>query len=222
MCADYTPSRKEAISQHFGIVPSFVDLPPEAWPGYMAPIIRHSHNSAGTVECVPACFGMVPHWADIKLARQTYNARIETVAEKPSFRNAWRHKQFCIIPADNFFEPNYATGKPIRWRISHVAERPFGIAGIWEWRANGPDGLPLISFSMLTVNATEHPLMSQFHKPGEEKRMVVILNPAQYDGWLQGDLMSSEEVYRPYPADLMIAVPAPLPPRPRTTVRIAA
>ena len=55
--------------------------------------------------------------------------------------------------------------------------------------------------------------MSQFHKPGEEKRMVVILNPAQYDGSLQGDLMSSEEVHRPYPAEHLIALPDPLPPR---------
>jgi endonuclease YncB( thermonuclease family) len=50
-------------------------------------------------------FGMVPYWADTKLARQTYNARTETVATKPSFRNAFKRAQFCIVPANSFFEP---------------------------------------------------------------------------------------------------------------------
>lgn len=58
-------------------------------------------------------FGMVPHWADPKLARQTYNARTETVASKPFFSNVWKRKQFCIIPVANFFESNYETGKPV-------------------------------------------------------------------------------------------------------------
>ena len=117
MCADYTPSRSDQIEQHFAVRPPQFDLPPEAWPGYMAPIIRTSHELPGALEVAPACFGMVPHWADLKLARQTYNARTETVAQKPSFRNAWKRKQFCIIPADNFFETCYETGKPVRQRI---------------------------------------------------------------------------------------------------------
>ncbi|MDN2701194.1 SOS response-associated peptidase family protein [Janthinobacterium sp. SUN100] len=73
----------------------------------MAPILRGSHEAPGELEIAPAMFGMVPHWADHKLARQTYNARTEAVARKPSFRSAWKRKQFCIIPAANFFEPNY-------------------------------------------------------------------------------------------------------------------
>ncbi len=89
MCADYTPSRSDQIEQHFAVRSPQFDLPPEAWPGYMAPIIRASHDVPGELEVAPACFGMVPHWADLKLARQTYNARTETVAQKPSFRNAW-------------------------------------------------------------------------------------------------------------------------------------
>jgi putative SOS response-associated peptidase YedK len=216
MCANYTPSHLDAISQHHGLEKSLFNFPEETFPGYLAPIIRESREVTGAIECVPAMFGMVPHWADTKLARQTYNARTETVATKPSFRNAWKRNQFCIIPAANIFEPNYQTGKAVRWRISHAAERPMGIAGIWEWKASGPDGLPLLSFSMLTVNADEHPLMRRFHKPGDEKRMLVILQPEQYRGWLEGDLVNAEEVYRPYPAEQLVAVPYPLPPRPKT------
>lgn len=211
MCADYTPSSKEAIVGRFGVQSPQLDLPPEAWPGYMAPILRGSHEAPGELEIAPAMFGMVPHWADLKLARQTYNARTETVASKPSFRSSWKHKQCCIIPAANFFEPNYETGKPVRWRIERADGGPVAIAGIWEYRPADQ----LLSFSMLTINADGHPLMQRFHKPDDEKRMVMILDPEQYKGWLDGSLVTEEDVYRQYPAELLIAQPDPLPPRTR-------
>lgn len=211
MCADYTPSRKEQIDDRFGVRSPQLDLPPEAWPGYMAPILRGSHEAPGELKIAPAMFGMVPHWADHKLARQTYNARTETVASKPSFRSAWKRKQFCIIPAANFFEPNYETGKPVRWRIERADGTPVAIAGIWEYRPADQ----LLSFSMLTINADGHPLMQRFHKPDDEKRMVMILDPDQYKGWLDGSLVTEEDVYRQYPAELLIAQPDPLPPRTR-------
>ncbi|PMQ16930.1 hypothetical protein JaAD80_07965 [Janthinobacterium sp. AD80] len=177
----------------------------------MAPILRGSHEAPGEMEVAPAMFGMVPHWADHKLARQTYNARTETVASKPSFRSAWKRKQFCIIPAANFFEPNYETGTPVRWRIERADGGPVAIAGIWEYRPADQ----LLSFSMLTINADGHPLMKRFHKPDDEKRMVMILDPDQYQGWLNGSLVSEEDVYRQYPAELLVAQPDPLPPRTR-------
>ncbi len=222
MCANYTPGRKDAISQHFGIDGAIFDFLTEAYPAVMAPILRPSKSANGGIECVPACFGMVPHWAEMKLARQTYNARTETVAQKPSFRNAWQRKQFCIIPAMNFFEPNYESGKAVRWRIEHAAERPLGIAGIWEWKPQGPDGTPLLSFSMLTINADQHPLMNRFHKPGEEKRMVMILDPLQYEGWLEGTLAAEPEAYQPYPADQLKAEADPAPPRVKAKDKEAA
>lgn len=214
MCADYTPSREEQIEGQFGVRSLQLDLPPEAWPGYMAPILRGSHEAPGEMKVAPAMFGMVPHWADHKLARQTYNARTETVASKSSFRSAWKRKQFCIIPAANFFEPNYETGKPVRWRIERADGAPVAIAGIWEFRPADQ----LLSFSMLTINADGHPLMQRFHKPDDEKRMVMILDPDQYQGWLNGSLATEEDVYRQYPAELLIAQPDPMQPRSRAKV----
>ncbi len=213
MCANYTPSKREAFSHHYGLDRGIFDHPAESFPGYLAPVLRESRDMAGAIECIPAVFGMVPHWADMKLCRQTYNARTETVATKPSFRNAWKRNQFCIVPAENFYEPNYESGKPVRWRIAHVDQRPLSIAGIWEWKQNGPDGLPVLSFSMLTINADGHPVMSRFHKPGDEKRMLVLLEPHQYQGWLEGALVNDAEVYKPYPADRLTASPDPMPPR---------
>ncbi|MES2152181.1 MAG: SOS response-associated peptidase family protein [Pseudomonadota bacterium] len=221
MCANYTPYELQGISEHYGVERGMFDFPPESYPGYFAPILRESHEVTGAIECVPAVFGMVPHWADMKLARQTYNARTETVAQKPSFRNAWKRKQFCIVPAHHFYEPNYESGKPVRWRIALADEQPMSIGGIWEWRPNGPDGQPLLSFSMLTINADEHPLMHRFHKPDEEKRMVVMLRPDQYGDWLEGALIGVEDVFQPYPADQLTASADPSPPRTKSAPRVA-
>jgi len=212
MCSNFLPARREQLTHHFGVTPLFDDLPSETYPGYLAPLIRPSlENSA--LECVPACFGMVPHWADIKLARRTYNARTESVEQRPSYKTAWRKRQFCIIPVDSIFEPCYETGKAVRWQISHAKGRPLGIAGIWDWRPDKPDGPAMFSFSMLTINADSHPLMQRFHKPNEEKRMLVIVEPSQYEDWLHVSLDDAKKFLVPYPAEQLIAQPAPKPPR---------
>jgi len=182
----------------------------EAYPGYMAPIIRLADDGSGAVECVSACFGMVPHWAALKLARHTYNARTETVAAKPSFRHAFARHQFCIIPAESFFEPSYESGQAVRWKLSRFDDAPLGIAGIWEWRPNGgPEDQPLVSFSMLTMNADTHALMRRFHQPQDEKRMLVVLDPSEYAAWLHTSTDQASRYFRPYPASQLQAEPAP-------------
>ena len=151
---------------------------------------------------------------------------METVASKPSFRNAWQRRQRCIVPVDHFFEPNYATGQAQRWAISHADGQQLGIAGIWEWRPGGPDSAPLLSFSMLTINADQHPLMRQFHRADEEKRMVVILEAHHYAQWLDGQLADAAQLCLPYPAEQLVARAAPLirPPalRPKQATRAPA
>jgi putative SOS response-associated peptidase YedK len=220
MCANYLPPTSERIRRTFGAKVPAQEFKQETYPGYLAPIIRLSEDETHEKESVAACFGMVPPWAELKLSRQTYNARSETVAEKPSFRSAWRKGQFCIIPADAIFEPRYASGQASRWKITTVDERPLGIAGIWEWRPNGgPEDRPLVSFSMLTINADDHPLLRQFHKPEDEKRMVVILEPQQYDLWLQADATTAASFLKPYPAEALKAAAAPRPVARKPAVR---
>lgn len=210
MCANYLPPHSERLRKYFDVDVSDDAFKPEIFPGYFAPIIRLSDDGSDQAECIPACFGIVPPWADLKLARHTYNARTETVASKPTYRHAFRKRQFCIVPADAIFEPNYASGKAVRWKISDAKERPMGVAGIWEWRPNGGiDDRPLVSFSMLTINANEHPLMRRFHKPEDEKRMVVILAPEQYETWLHTNPENAPDFFKAYPAEQLIAEAAP-------------
>ncbi len=209
MCSNYTPTKRDSLARHFGVDAPADDWKEEAYPGYLAPIIRSADDGSGDIESVAACFGMVPHWAELKLSRHTYNARSETAASKPSFRHAWAKQQRCIVPAESIFEPNYETGRAVRWRIARDDGAPLGLAGLWEWRPNGgPDDRPLVSFTMLTINADHHPLMHRFHRPEDEKRMVVVLEEDQYRHWLSGSAAITDFLL-PCPADRLLAEPAP-------------
>ncbi len=212
MCAHYESVHDKArLKQHFG-----VDFPSElarrdVWPGYLSTFIRRHPHADGGDDAVPerealvGSFGLIPHWAtDTKIARHTYNARTETVAEKPSFRDAWRKAQHCIIPVETFFEPDWRSGKAVPTRIGNSNGDPLGVAGLWSaWR--DPKGQTLHSFTMLTINADHHPLMNQFHKPTDEKRMIVILPPERYRDWLEASAKDSGDYLRAWPAELMVA-----------------
>lgn len=212
MCANYQPAHKDQLANHFGVDPKDYAFKEEAYPGDFAPLIRLSpyRSTLGQLEAVSAMFGMVPQWADdTKIARQTYNSRSETTATKPSFRHAWKKGQFCVIPVDTIYEPNYESGKAVRWGIRHADGLPLGVAGIWEEKSNTGNGVPLVSFSMLTINADEHPLMKRFHKPDDEKRSVVILRPDQYEEWVHASPEEAPDFLDWYPADELIAEAAP-------------
>jgi putative SOS response-associated peptidase YedK len=142
-----------------------------------------------------ARFGLIPSWAkDDKISRHTYNARSETAAVKPSYRAAWRQRQFGLVLVDNFYEPNYQTGKAVRWQIGLASGNPFGIACLWDRWTDPSSGELVVSFTMLTVNADEHPVMRQFHKPGDEKRTPVIIRPDLQDAWLCADTDQAAEL----------------------------
>ena len=184
MCANYAPTRPDRLLAVFGVSPARDDYVEDAYPGHVTPIIV-----AGGADrrAELAVFGLIPPWSrDGRNFRQCYNARAETVAEKPSFRHAWKARQWCVVPADAIYEPSYETGRAVRWRLEGAQGEPLAIAGIWErWRA--PNGEPVASFSMLTINADGHPLMSRFHAPGDEKRSVVLLEATLIDDWLAAD-----------------------------------
>lgn len=110
------------------------------------------------------------------------------MAEKPSYRTAWRQRQFGLVFVDNFFEPHYESGKAVRWQIERASGEPFGMACLWDRWMDPATGKWVVSFSMLTVNADEHPVMRQFHKPGEEKRTPVIIGRELHGAWLSADL----------------------------------
>lgn len=205
MCSHYQALKNaERYKKHFHVDMPLGDLPADVWPGYLSTFIRRANQLDHAREACVGIFGMVPHWAEPKLARSTYNSRSETSASKPSFREAWKRGHRCIIPADFIFEPSYETGKAVSWRIADADREGLGIAGLWD-RKPLADGGELLSFTMLTINADDHPLMRRFHKPGEEKRMVVVLDPADYDRWLDCPADQMQSFMTQYPAERMMA-----------------
>ena len=188
MCTNFTPTqRPQWVQQELGVALP-VGHPAESYPSFLAPIVVKSHQS-GRVACGLARFGLIPPWAkDRTIARHTYNARSETVADKPSFRHAWRQRQYGLVLVDHFYEPSYESGKAVRWKIELASGDPFGIACLWERWTDPASGELVVSFAMLTVNADEHPVMKQFHKPQDEKRTPVIIAPQRHDAWLSADV----------------------------------
>ena len=211
MCSHYQGIKEsERYFRQFRVMPPIDNGRYDVWPCYASTFIRRPREADAGDEAVPAreamsgLFGLIPRWAtDSTMGRRTYNARSETAAAKPSFRDAWKNGQHCIIPADAIFEPDWRSGKAIATRIGHADGEPMGIAGLWSaW--DSPKG-QVHSFTMLTINADQHPLMRQFHKPADEKRMVVILPQNSYDDWLQASPEQSLEFMRPFPADKLQA-----------------
>ena len=219
MCTNYRPTSRELVLEYFGSNIHFADsedFRSEVYPGHLAPIIRKAYEEGKTqsgLECTGAVFGLIPIWSkDGKNFRHTYNARTETVFEKPSYRTPWKKRQFCVVPMDCFYEPNYETGKPVRWRIERVDKQPLLIGGIWDvWK--NPHDEWVRSFSMLTINADDHAVMKQFHPPGDEKRALVMLERDQVSDWLNATTDEAVSLFNTYRAAMLTSYVDPIPPR---------
>ena len=143
MCSHYKPvTHINQLRNIFGLGPLTTICKPDMWPGYEGLFIRpHPHADVGDEavpdrEAVSGHWGLIPHWSKDGKVRGTFNARSETIAEKPTFRDAWRKAQRCIIPAISVFEPDWRSGKAVAAEVSRADGEPMGIAGLWSaWRS---------------------------------------------------------------------------------------
>ncbi|EMF46082.1 hypothetical protein B481_2668 [Planococcus halocryophilus Or1] len=145
-------------------------------------------------------WGLIPPWAkDTKIGYKMINARSETVAEKPSFRKAFKKKR-CLVVADSFYEWQHKDGEKIPMRIKLKTGEPFAFAALWEsWKA--PDGQIVNSCSILTTAPNK--LMESIHD-----RMPVILSKADEKTWLDPrveDVETLKALLKPYQAKDMEA-----------------
>jgi len=143
-------------------------------------------------------WGLIPFWAeDTKIGYHTINARAETIAKKPAFRNAFR-KRRCLVVADNFFEWQKVNGEKIPRLIRMKSERLFAMAGLYEyWERKS--GKVVESCTIVTTEAND------FIRPIHD-RMPVILRPENEEAWLNPDLQEVESIKHlldPVSADLM-------------------
>jgi len=121
-------------------------------------------------------WGLIPSWAkDATIGNKLANARGETVAEKPSFRTAFKYHR-CLIPASGFYEWKGEKGSKQPWYISLKSGNPMAFAGLWEkWQPT--EGETIESCCIITTDANS--LMQTIHD-----RMPVILSPEQWATWL--------------------------------------
>jgi putative SOS response-associated peptidase YedK len=203
MCGrDRLSRRKQLIEEYFDSVSGEEDWTPHynIAPTQPVPIIRQNPKEPRR-ELSLMRWGLIPSWAkDMSGAATMINARSETVATKPAFRDPLTSRR-CLVPADGFYE----------WQRRGKAKQPycfevndgglFAFAGLWD-RWKDPNGQWLKSCSILT---TTNAVTSSVHD-----RMPVILDPDSYDLWLDPGMTNVESVskmLKPYDARLMRCYP---------------
>jgi len=204
MCGRYKLSRrKQVVEEYFDTVSGEEDWVPRynIAPTQPIPVI-HQHPREPVLELSLMRWGLIPSWAkDASGAARMINARSETAATKPAFRDALKSRR-CLIPADGFYEwaKTGKTKQPYCFEINDG--QLFAFAGIWDrWR--DPSGQWVKSCSILTT--TPNAVTSPVHD-----RMPVILDPDAYELWLDPGLTkvaAASDLLKPYDARLMRCYP---------------
>lgn len=157
-------------------------------PSQPVPVVRETEKGR---EFTFVLWGLIPSWAkDPAIANKLINARSETVAEKPSFRGAYKYRR-CLLPADGFFEWTGKKGEPKQpWLIRVDQDGQFAFAGLWEnWM--DPNGSELETCTILTTAAA--PSIAHIHH-----RMPVIVKPDDFESWLTAPANDVRPLMRPY------------------------
>lgn len=198
-------SSPEQVAEQYDANPAALAGMPPAVPRYniapTQPVLAVRHDRNGERELTFFHWGLIPSWAkDTKFASKLINARSETVAEKPSFRTAFKRRR-CIIPVDGFFEWQKTDSGKQPMYIHGADKLPLSFAGLWEmW--SSPTGDMVQSCTILTTEPNE--MMAQIHN-----RMPVILEEADWETWLnpEPDPNDALHLLRPYPTHKMAAYP---------------
>lgn len=199
----------EALAHAYGAPSFLVKVPLETRPRYNVapsqPILAIRLTPDNERELVPLTWGLIPRWSkEPKTPYSTINARAETVADKPAFRDAFRHRR-CLIPADGFYEwrpdpTGNSTGKQ-PFRILAKDGQPLTFAGLWErWEGEGHEPIESCSIIVTAANA----FMAQIHD-----RMPAILPPEAWSAWLnpRTDAKTLTDLLGAWPEGLLKAYP---------------
>ncbi len=160
------------------------------------PVVRR-HPETGARQLDLLRWGLLPHWVrgDPKKTRQPINARAETVATLPTFRDAFARRR-CIVPIDGFYEWQVRPEGKQPHAVARADGRIMALAGIWEgWR--GPDGQAIRTYAVVTTTAAD--TLGHLHE-----RMPVILEEADWAAWLGEAPGDPAALLRPSGAPLRI------------------
>ncbi len=199
MCGRYRLARKKEILAEVFDVGDHVDWSPRynIAPSQNVPVIRQ--DAAQSLRSLSlARWGLIPFWAkDAKARYKMINARAETVARTPAFRDPFRSRR-CLIPADAFYEWSKQGKQKSPFCFSMADDSLFAFAGVWDrWR--NPDKEWIETCSIITTSANT--LLSGIHD-----RMPVIMKRESYDLWLDPGFKKADDLLdllKPFPSDAM-------------------
>jgi len=170
-------------------------------PGQEHWVIRQ-HPETGERTLDRLWWGLIPHWVkDANGGHRPINAKGETIASLPSFREAYKRRR-CLVPIDNFFEWKAIKGATAKqpYAIGMKSGEPFALAGVWEnWKRPGTEDW-VRTFAVVTTTAND--LMQPIHD-----RMPVIVAPINYDRWLSAIEPDPRDLLVPFPSDPMLIWP---------------
>ena len=199
-CAFFSPA--EAVKRIFAL-----DEVPELEPRYnisptqSVPAVRAGEEGARAFAMLH--WGLVPKWAKERaIGNRMINARSETIAEKPSFRDAFR-KRRCLVLADGWYEWQVTPDGKQPWFIRMKDARPLAFAGLWERWKDPKDGALLESCTIVTTDASQS--IRKIHE-----RMPVVLAEADRDRWLDTAFSETDklsDLLRPYEPKALEAWP---------------
>lgn len=186
---------------------------------------RDPRNRSAGLEGVVGQWKLIPpHESRPNFPYSTNNAVSEEVSWKPAFKVPWARGQRCLIPADSFEEPCYETGKNAWWTIRGPGGKPLALAGLWNRWTDPKTGELIESYTMLTIKANHHPLMSRMHKPdvddegnplplgAQDKRSPIPIHEEDWDTWLYGSVEEAKALIRLDAAEPLEGEPSPVPP----------
>lgn len=192
------------VSEHFKCA-----LPDAEWKerisiNDMAPFI---YLDDGVPTCQLGNFGLIPPWTTNKKKHGafTYRVKSEGIQSNGLYKTPWAQRKFGLVLANRFYEPLFdSAGFTFKLTsISKIDNQPMALACIWDSFLSRATGEIIRSFSLLTVNANEHPLMSRFQKPKDEKRTVVVIENADLHKWLNASHDQATDLIKPCAHDYL-------------------
>jgi len=199
MCGRYSSDgiNASALAERFDVQNTLEEFAPNhnIKPTQDAPVVVARD---GNRELALMQWGLIPGWAkDPKIGYKMFNARAETVGEKPAFKSSFRRKR-CLIPATGFYEWQHEGGGKVPYLFTVGDHEIFGFAGLYDsWRAPGGD--VLYTYTLITTAPNE--LVAPVHN-----RMPVILPRDQEQLWIDPEVEDPhflQSLLEPYPADRM-------------------
>jgi putative SOS response-associated peptidase YedK len=177
MCGRYTLGKMtmKKFEEALGLSMPALEERYNVCPGQDNPVIRGQGSASAKILCEPILWGFVPNWLEEPAAKaSTINARVETIAEKPYFRDAYG-KRRCLVPADGYYEWRQVGRAKIPHYLQLEDGQSFAFAGLWDKRDASAE--TFASYAIVTTEATE--AIHFIHH-----RMPVVLPEDHWGAWL--------------------------------------